>query len=104
MLRSRPLLAAISLSTLFLPSMAFAAEADAGRDIALRRCSPCHVVASNQRNEVALAPSFDVIAKKNGFDAGMLVFSLLEPHPKMNLALTQREASSLAAYISTLAK
>ena len=53
---------------------------------------------------MALAPPFDVIARKNGLDAGMLVFSLLEPHPKMNFPVTRREAADVAAYISTLSK
>jgi hypothetical protein len=34
----------------------------------------------------------------------MLAFSLLDPHPRMNLTLTRREAQDIAAYISTLAK
>ena len=94
----------IPLGVIFLPSMALAGDADAGRDIAQRRCTPCHIVAQHQRNEVALAPPFDVIGRKNGFDAGVLVFSLLEPHPKMNLVLTRREADDVAAYIGALAK
>jgi hypothetical protein len=31
-------------------------------------------------------------------------FHPLEPHPKMNFALTRREANDVAAYMSTLAK
>ena len=94
----------IPLAAIFLPSIVLAADADAGRAIAQRRCTPCHIIAPHQRNEVALAPPFDVIGRKNGFDAGTLVFSLLEPHPKMNFVLTRQEADDVAAYISTLAK
>jgi mono/diheme cytochrome c family protein len=94
----------IALAALLLPSAAVAADVEAGRDIAHRRCTPCHIVAPHQRSEVAQAPPFDTISKKEGFDAAMLVFWLLEPHPKMNLALTRREATDVAAYIGTLAK
>ena len=41
---------------------------------------------------------------KFGLNPEMLAFSLLDPHPRMNLTLTRREAQDIAAYISTLAK
>ena len=49
------------------------------------------------------APPFDVIGRKSSFDADTLAFALLEPHPKMNFALSRREID-VAAYISALAK
>jgi cytochrome c2 len=48
---------------------AAAADADNGKRIAQLRCSPCHIVVPNQRQEVAKSPPFDVIARQNGFDA-----------------------------------
>ena len=36
-----------------------AADANRGRDIALRECAPCHIVEPQQRREVALAPLAD---------------------------------------------
>jgi mono/diheme cytochrome c family protein len=94
----------ILLPLIFLPSIAAAADVDKGREIAQRLCSSCHVIAPHQRNEVAQAPPFTVIAKKNDFDAQMLAYSILDPHPKMNLAITQRDAADVAAYIVSLSK
>jgi hypothetical protein len=37
-----------------------------------------------ERNEVADAPPFEVIARKNSFNPTALAFALLEPYPKMN--------------------
>jgi hypothetical protein len=34
----------------------------------------------------------------------MLVFAILDPHPRMNVRLTRPEAEDLAAYIHTLAR
>jgi hypothetical protein len=62
------------------------------------------VVAPNQQRDVADAPPFETIARKFNFDTDMLVFHLLDPHPKMNFALTRREANDVAAYMSTLAR
>ena len=94
----------IALAAFALPSTVLAADANNGRDIAQRQCAACHTVMPHQRNEAADAPPFDVIGRKRGFDADMLAYALLEPHPRMNFALTRREAIDFAAYISTLAK
>jgi len=53
---------------------------------------------------VADAPPFDLIARKFALDPGALAFSMLNPHPRMNVTLTRREAEDIAAYINTLAK
>ena len=87
-----------------LSQRAFAADVERGKDIARHTCAACHIVVRQQRNEVADAPPFEVIARKNGSDPAALAFSLLEPHPKMNFALTRRDAADVAAYISTLAQ
>ena len=83
---------------------ALAADADNGKHIAELRCSPCHIVVSHQREELANAPPFESIARKFGFNAQMLAYSILEPHPRMNMTLTRGEADDIAAYIATLAK
>ena len=88
---------------IFSATPTLAADANRGRDIATHECAACHPVGP-QRNELADAPPFDLIRRKSGFDAGALAYALLEPHPKMNFALTQREAEDVAAYISTLSK
>ena len=93
-----------ALATLALSSTALAADVNNGRDIAQRQCAACHMVAPNQRNEVADAPPFDVIGRKSGFDVDILAYALLQPHPKMNFVPTRRETIDVAAYISTLGK
>ena len=62
------------------------------------------MIAPHQGNEVALAPPFATIARKSGFGTEMLAYSILEPHPRMNLTITRREANDVAAYILSLAK
>jgi mono/diheme cytochrome c family protein len=90
---------------MILAAPANAADSNNGERIAQSRCAACHiVVAPNQRRDVADAPPFDTIARKFNFNADMLVFHLLEPHPKMNFALTRPEANDVAAYMSTLAR
>jgi hypothetical protein len=83
---------------------ASAANANNGRRIAQARCSPCHIVVPNQRQEVAKSPPFEDIARQNGFNAEMLAYSILAPHPRMNLTFTREEAEDLAAYIASLRK
>ena len=83
---------------------AAAADAGNGERIAQSRCAACHIVSvPAELSEVAEAPPFDTIARRFGFNADRLTFFLLEPHRKMNFALTRREADDVAAYMSTLA-
>jgi len=88
----------------FVAQNAVAADAGNGKRLAQARCTPCHVVAPGQRAEVAKAPPFDVIARQLGFNAEMLAYLILAPHPRMNMTLTRAEAEDIAAYIATLAK
>lgn len=82
---------------------ALAADATNGERLARRWCSPCHVVASDQRNPTGEAPPFAVIAGSPQFNASRLAFFLLDPHPKMpDMALSRTEAADLAAYIASL--
>jgi mono/diheme cytochrome c family protein len=83
---------------------ALAADADNGKRIAESRCVTCHTVAPTSRRDVADAPPFDVIARKFQVEPQMLAFAILDPHPRMNVALTRREAEDIAAYINTLAR
>ena len=85
-------------------SPAVAADADNGRRLAESRCVTCHMVAPSPRREVADAPPFDVIARKYQIQPETLAFAILDPHPRMNVALTRREAQDIAAYINTLAR
>jgi len=93
---------AVSLTSLALAG-ARAADAGNGERIAKSSCAVCHIVdSSTMRREVADAPPFVVIARKFHFNADRLVLYLLEAHPRMNFVLTRREASDVAAYVSTL--
>jgi mono/diheme cytochrome c family protein len=83
---------------------ALAADADNGRRLAESRCVTCHMVAPSPRREIADAPPFDVIARKFEVQPQTLAFAILDPHPRMNVALTRREAEDIAAYINTLAR
>ncbi|MGB7771921.1 MAG: hypothetical protein WBL43_08760 [Pseudolabrys sp.] len=62
------------------------------------------MVAPTSRRDVADAPLFDVIARKFQVEPRVLAFAILDPHPRMNVALTRREADDIAAYINTLAR
>ena len=92
------------LTAILVASAALAADADNGKLIAEMRCIGCHIVAPTQRREVADATPFEVIARKFASNPEALAFSMLDPHPRMNVTLTRREAQDVAAYINTLAK
>ena len=83
---------------------ALAADADNGKRLAQARCVTCHIVAPSARREVADAPPFEVIARKYEVQPQTLAFAILDPHPRMNVTLTRREAEDIAAYINTLAR
>ena len=85
-------------------SPALAADADNGKRLAESRCVTCHMVAPSPRREVADAPPFEVIARKFEVQPQALAFAILDPHPRMNVALTRREAQDIAAYINALAR
>jgi hypothetical protein len=54
------------------------------------------------RQELAKSPPFDQIARRNDFNAEMLAYLILSPHPRMNIALSREESDDLAAYIASL--
>jgi cytochrome c len=81
---------------------AHAADAANGKRIAQARCAPCHIVEPHQREELANSPPFETIARRSGFDADMLAYLILSPHPRMNMTLSRSEAEDIAAYIATL--
>jgi mono/diheme cytochrome c family protein len=86
-------------------SMALAADANHGAELAKRWCASCHLVDSTQNQTSTDAPPFDAIAHKSDFTAEKVAFFLLDPHPKMpNFPLSRNEAADLAAYIGSLRK
>jgi len=102
-MRLVPLLVGSILLATLAPSLAAAADAQHGKDLAQRWCAECHLVASDQARANADLPTFASVAKRPDFSAAQLSFFLLDPHPKMpNLSLTRVEAADLAAYIATL--
>jgi hypothetical protein len=56
------------------------------------------MVAPTSRRDVADAPLFDVIARKFQVEPRVLAFAILDPHPRINVALTHREAEDIASY------
>ncbi len=83
---------------------AAAADAKNGKHIAQMRCAACHIVVANQRKEIADSPPFEDIGRQNGFNAEMLAYLILAPHPRMNLTFTREEVEDVAAYIASLRK
>jgi mono/diheme cytochrome c family protein len=86
-------------------SVALAADADHGAELAKRWCAACHLVAGDQKQAVADVASFAAIAATSDFTPEKVAFFLLDPHPKMpNFPLSRSEAADLAAYIGSLRK
>ena len=92
------------LPAIVAASGALAADAGNGKRLAEMRCVTCHIVSPSERRDVTDAPPFEAIARKYASNPDTLAFSIIDPHPRMNVTLTRREAQDLAAYINTLAK
>jgi len=81
----------------------FAADADHGKEIAKRWCVSCHLVERGQTSATDQAPPFDFLARMPDFDANMLAFLLLQPHPNMpSVSLNRAEVADMADYILSL--
>ena len=83
---------------------AHGADAKAGQRLVQLRCTACHVVDLDRRNEISDAPPFATIGRKFDFNYDSLVVALMGPHAKMNFSLTRPDADVIAAYIITLAR
>jgi mono/diheme cytochrome c family protein len=84
-------------------SVAMAADANNGAQLAKRWCATCHLVDSDQKQASADVPPFAAIARKPDFTPEKVAFFLLDPHPKMpNFPLSRSEAADIAAYIESL--
>ena len=92
------------LPALLAASAALAVDADNGKRLAEMRCVTCHIVSPSERRDVTDAPPFEAIARKFASNPDALAFSIMDPHPRMNVTLTRREAQDVAAYINALAK
>jgi mono/diheme cytochrome c family protein len=94
----------LAVAIVFAAHAVPAADADSGKLLAQQRCGPCHILVPNQRLEVADAPPFETIARKNKLDVEAIAAAIHDPHPRMNITLTRREAEDLAAYAVSVAK
>ena len=84
------------------PTSGFAADPYQGETLVKRWCASCHLVASGQKGSTTEATPFATVAKQPGFNAEMIAFFLLDPHPRMpNMQLSRAEAADIAAYILT---
>ena len=92
------------LPAILAASATLAADVDNGKRLAEMRCATCHIVSPTQRRDVTDAPPFEAIARNFASNPDMLAFSIIDPHPRMNVTLTRREAQDIAAYINTLPK
>lgn len=78
-----------------------AADAAAGRLVAARWCSSCHTTSAAKGGDVA--PPFEQLATRSGFNPDALRGFLANPHPPMrSLDLTRIEIDNLVAYLETL--
>lgn len=93
-------------AALFLSTIACcSADVGHGRDLGERWCASCHLISPNQQRASADAPPSATIAQLPGFDARVLAYFLLDPHPKMpDLPLSRAAAADIAAYIQSLKK
>jgi hypothetical protein len=59
-----------------------------GGQLARIQCASCHMIAPHQREELADAPPFEIIARKASFDSDQLInllaFTLNVPRPRHN--------------------
>ena len=93
----------VALVCLVLAPAAHAADAEAGRTIAQRWCSNCHVTGEAQRGQDA-APTLPAIAERHANDQAWLRAWLTSPHPPMpNFNLSRQEIDNVVAYLATLA-
>ena len=85
----------------FLTLPAQAADAIAGKLVAARWCSSCHTTSAAKGGDVA--PPFEQLATRAGFNPDALRGFLANPHPPMkSLDLTRIEIDNLVAYLETL--
>ena len=80
-----------------------AGDSVAGKALALRWCSSCHLVAPEQTTATTEAPPFAAVAARYRDSMGALAAFLADPHPPMpQMSLTRQEISDLLAYIASL--
>jgi mono/diheme cytochrome c family protein len=79
------------------------ADAEAGREIAVRWCQECHIVGRSQARASDAAPSFVDLADTESVSRDRLRGFLAAPkHPMPPLELSGKEIDDLIAYIRSL--
>ena len=92
--------AACAVAAMLLPDEARSADEIAGKAVAARWCSSCHTTSAARGGDVA--PPFEQLATRPGFDADALRTFLTNPHaPMKSLDLTRIEIDNLVAYLLT---
>lgn len=95
-------LAAAILSLCAASAAMAAGDEQAGKDLARRWCTGCHVVDRSGAG-TDTAPPFPAIARQHSQDQTWLRAWLAEPHPPMpNLNLTRQEIDDIVAYLDSL--
>ena len=84
-------------------SSAVAADAGNGSRLARSQCAACHIVAPNERSEVARLRR-STSSPENTFAADAIALAITGPHPRMNFAPRPADAADIAAYIGTLGR
>jgi len=109
--RGHPMQLQRTCATLFAVALlatgaARAQDVNAGREIAQRWCSNCHLVDSRQPNSANdVAPSFQSIAQVNSTTQSSLTSFLSTPHWRMpDFTLSRNEIRDVSAYILSLRK
>ena len=99
----RNVLIAIAVSVL-LPAIAHAGDVDAGKAMAQRWCTTCHMIEpQSYTRTVDGVPTFVSIANNPAKTPERLETFLVDPHPPMpNFHLSRMEMDDLIAYIQSL--
>jgi mono/diheme cytochrome c family protein len=101
----RTLLLAVVPLTLGFTERPLVEDPAAGERLAVRWCSSCHLVKSDQALATVDVPSFFEIARMPDFSAERVATFLLTPHPKMpSYSLSRIEARAIASYIESIAR
>lgn len=87
----------------FMPMAAIGGDPETGGELAMRWCSSCHLVDTEQEGTSDIAPPFVQVANDPDTTDDGLQKWLANPHPPMpNFNLGQYEIDHLIAYILSL--
>jgi len=85
-----------------ISAIASGADADSGKQLAVKLCTNCHIVGGDQRGSDAV-PSFSSMANNAIYSDNRLRGWLFNPHPPMPaIDLSRTEVDAIIAYIRSL--